>query len=139
MYKFDLGKTLTTVQQIHKSGGLPVVWGRHVLSGSTNNEHKYRLQVVHIQDTMYRISLFSDKYIIAMYQDSESDMIQYITENTLVSTGVKINSSEEELFQASLLDTKICSYDDLQIMVELLQYGHDVMSDKKGTPRKLLC
>lgn len=141
MYKFDLSKILCELEDLLNEDRVPFYLGRdHMISGGYDSSHKYSIHIISVDPHMnFRVVIQSDIYTIVMYQMTEPDIMQYVIRNTLIGTGINIHSTEEEMFQNSLTDTEMCTYDDLQRMIRIVQEALDTCTENLGIPRVKIC
>ena len=140
MYKFDLSKILTDVEELLNDDLIPFMYGNACIGGNDNLSHNYSIRISkNATSNDLRVILLSYRYSIVMFQMSEPEIMQYVISNTLASSGVRIDSTEEHMFQQSLTDVHMCTYDDLQRMIRITQEGLDVGTDYLQLPRVTIC
>lgn len=142
MYKFDLSKILCELEDLLNENRVPFYLGRdQMISGGYDSSHKYAIHIISVDNPHgnFRVVIQSDLYTVVMYQMTEPDIMQYVIRNTLIGTGINIHSTEEEMFQNSLTDTEMCTYDDLQRMIRIVQEALDTGTEHLGIPRVKIC
>lgn len=131
MFFIDLSTVLDTVDKLIETDSIPINLDQNHIAGTIQSpDHKFAIDILTIKDGFYRICLLSGNFVLVMFQDTEDEYIHYVKKHTLTSYKVPIDSTEELLFQNSLLDTTLCTYQDLETMKKMVNRAKSAIEEQ---------
>lgn len=134
----NLTSALNEVEELFNDDFIPIENVGVLISGTRHDQSQYRLSCLWMGHQQYRICLSKGPMVIAMYQDSEPELIQYCSGDYITYRYVELQATEEQLFQESLVDATVCTIGDLQAMIRIFQEGIDSMAEWYNEPKRVL-